>query len=131
VQLQDFVQVTGSLKPALAIVTVKPTQEGDEALDIPTRLIFEMNKTVIPHVTVAMSDETRYGYIRKNGSRSFPTGMAIVYSSNRPEVVSVDEAGVIRTQASGVATVTATVTFEDASKSVDFVVYVGDHRSSE
>jgi beta-glucosidase len=124
IQLQDFIQVTGALDPVLEVVTVKPTQEGDEALDIPTRVLFEKHKVVIPQLTVAMSDETLYGYIKKDGSQPFPAGMTFEYSSNRPEVVSVDESGVIRTLKGGVATVTATVTYQGVSKSVDFVVYV-------
>jgi len=124
IQLQDFVQITGSLKPILNVVTVKPAQEGDQVLDIPQRVIFDKNKVVIPQITVAMNDETLYGYIEKGKSKSLPEGMTIAYTSNRPSVVSVDDKGVIKTVGGGVATITAAVTYEGVSKSADFVVYV-------
>ena len=41
IQLQDFINVTGSLTPVLNVVTVKPHQEGDDLLDIPSRVIYQ------------------------------------------------------------------------------------------
>ena len=122
IQAQDFVQVSGSLKPVISVVTVKVTQEGDAALDIPSRVLVEEGKVILPQITVAMNDETLYGYIKKGGSVPLPVGMTVQYSSNRPEAVSVGADGAIRAVASGVATITATVTYEGVSKSVDFVV---------
>jgi len=122
--LQDYVQVSGNLTPVLEVVTVKPTQDGDGASDIPTRVLFDEGKVVVPQITVGMNDETLYGYIKKGGSVPFPAGMTFAYSSNRPDVVSVGEDGVIRTVGSGAATVTVTATYEGVSKSVDFVVRV-------
>jgi len=120
--LQDYVQVSGSLTPVLEVVTVKPTQEGDAASDIPTRVIFQKGHTIVPQITVGMNDETLYGYIKKGGSVPFPAGMTFAYSSNRPEVVAVDPDGTIRVVGSGAATVTVTATFEGVSKSTQFVV---------
>ena len=124
IQAQDFVQVAGTLHPVLNVVTVKPTQEGDAVVDIPTRVIFQAGKVILPQITAAMNDETLYGYIKKGGSVPLPAGMSVQYSSNRPEAVSVGADGVIRAVASGVATVTATVTYEGVSKSTDFVVRI-------
>ncbi len=124
IQMQEDIQVTGSLKPVPVVVTMKPIQAGDEKANISTRVFFDKNKQVIPQVTVAMSDETLYGYIKKGGSQPLPAGMQVTYISNRPNVVSVSEQGVIRTRASGVATITATVTYEGVSQSADFIVYV-------
>jgi beta-glucosidase len=126
IMLQDFIQVSGTLKPVLEVVTVKPHQEGDEALDIPTRVRYTEGKIIVPKVTVAMNDETLYGYIKKNGNVPFPEGMTFEYSSNRPEVVSVDENGVIRAVNEGVATITVTVTYEGVSKSTHFVAVVAN-----
>ncbi|NLY42942.1 MAG: carbohydrate-binding protein [Clostridiaceae bacterium] len=127
IQFQEFINVTGTLKHELNVVTAIATQEGDEEKDIPERVLFGKNKVVIPKVCVAMNDETLYGHVKKGDFRPFPEGMTIQYSSNRPEIVSVDENGVIRTNdKGGVATITATVTYNGVSKSDDFVVYVYD-----
>ncbi|HBF35858.1 MAG TPA: hypothetical protein DDW50_00880 [Firmicutes bacterium] len=125
IQIQDYINVYGTIKPVLDTVTVKATQEGDAAQDIPNRVIFGSGKVIIPNITVAMSDETLYGYINKTtGSKPLPTGMTVSYSSNRNNVVSVDANGVIHAVGGGVATVTANVTYEGITKSADFVVYV-------
>lgn len=124
IQLQDFVQITGALNPVLNVVTVKPTQEGDQTQDIPQRVYFDKNKVVIPQITAAMNDETLYGYIEKGKSKPLPEGMTVSYTSSRPSVVSVDDKGVIKTVAGGVATITAAVTYQGVSKTADFVVYV-------
>lgn len=71
-----------------------------------------------------MNDETLYGYIYKNHSEKFPNGMKFEYSSNRPNVVSVDNKGVIRTIKDGAATITATVKYQGVEKSTNFVIYV-------
>ena len=124
IQLQDYVQVSGTLTPILEVVTVKPHQADDEALDIPARVIYQKGRTIVPQVTVAMNDDTLYGYILKDNSKPFPAGMTFEYSSNRPEVVSVGVDGVIRAVGGGVATVTVTVNYEGVSKSTHFVAVV-------
>ncbi len=116
--------VTGALTPKLFNVSVKAKQASDEASDIPERLIFDKNATVVPQVTVSMSDETLYGYILKGQSVALPAGMTVSYTSNRPSVVSV-AGGVIKTGANyGVATVTATVSYNGETMTDDFIVVV-------
>ena len=124
IKFEDYIQVTGQLKPVISEVTVRTSQEGDDEKDIPSRVIFGRGKVVIPKVTVTMNDEALYGFIKKGDNRPLPQGMTIEYSSNRPEVVSVDENGVIRTNKGGVATITATVTYDGVSKSAKSVIYV-------
>lgn len=130
ISLTGDINVTGELNIVPAVVTAKPSQTGDDELGIEERLIFDKGKKVFPKLTVAMNDESIYGYIikqqssfHKKSSTPLPEGMTVTYSSNRPEVVSVngDE---IRTEAPGVATITATVTYNGESVSTDFVVYV-------
>jgi beta-glucosidase len=122
--LQDEIQVTGSLNHVPNLITVKPTAEGDAAMGIPTRVIFPEGMVVVPNVTVAMNDDTLYGFIEPGSSQPFPAGMTFDYVSNRPGVVSVDGGGVIRTVAAGVATITATVTYGSVSQFTTFVVRV-------
>ncbi|WHY66679.1 glycoside hydrolase family 3 C-terminal domain-containing protein [Neobacillus sp. SuZ13] len=124
IQQQEFVKVHGDLKPELSVVTAKPIQEGDKEADIPSRVMYEKGKVVIPQVTVAMNDDSLYGYIYKNNSKSLPNGLTVKYSSNRPDVVSVDGNGVIRTVNGGAATITATASYHGVKKSTQFVVYV-------
>src|SRR5690606_15975026 len=123
IKLQEFVWITGELEANLAVVTVKPTQDGDFIKDIPKRVIFDRNAVVIPNITVALTDESLYGYIARNRSKPLPEGMQISYSSNRPEVVAVD-GDLIRTVGSGVATISVDVTYKGVTKSADFVIYV-------
>jgi len=132
VPLTGRINVSGSMKIVPKVVTAKPSQEGDEELGVEERLIFNKGKIVNPKITVAMNDESLYGYIikqqsslvKRKQSTPFPEGMTISYKSNRPSVVSVDENGVIRTVGPGVATITATVTYNGESASGEFVVYV-------
>ena len=121
---KDFT-VTGALTPKISVVTAKAVQNGDKEKDIPHRVRFDLGKTVDPQLTIAMSDDTLYGYVMKGQSRDIPENFEITYESNRPNIVSVED-GVIRTRKSGVATITATVT-DPATGSVgacDFVVLV-------
>ncbi|WP_102712883.1 glycoside hydrolase family 3 C-terminal domain-containing protein [Paenibacillus castaneae] len=123
IKLNKDIFVTGSLAPKLSVVTAKPRQDSDVALDIPTRVFFDKGKTVLPQVTVAMNDDTLYGYIAKGSSKTMPAGMTVTYSSNRPSVVSV-AGDQITTVKSGVATITATVSYAGEQRSTDFIVYV-------
>jgi hypothetical protein len=107
-----------------SVVNVKPTMQGDAAADIPQRLIFPQGAAVVPNTTVAMNDDTLYGYVTKGAAKPFPDGLTTTYSSNRPSVVSVDANGLIRTRRAGVATLTATATYNDASATGTFIVYV-------
>ncbi len=131
VPLKGNINVSGSLKIVPAVLTAKPSQSGDETIGIEERLIFDKGRTVDPKLTVAMNDESLWGYIikqqsslvKQKTSTPFPEGMTFTYSSNRPSVVSVTD-GVIRTEGPGVATITATATYNGVSASTDFVVYV-------
>jgi beta-glucosidase len=124
IQLQGFIHVGGSLTPTPAVVTVKPTMAGDSARDIATRVMYPEGAVVVPKVTVAMNDDTLYGYITKGQSKPFPPGMSVSYRSNRPSVVAAGEDGVLRTVGNGVATITATATYHGVSKSASFVARV-------
>jgi len=125
VVLGKDITVHGSLKAEISNVTVKPTQAGDAEADIPTRVLFDKDVEVIPQITVAMSDDTLYGYIANGESVDLPRGMDVSYSSNRSNIVSVDRRGNIEThRTAGVATITATVKYKGERESVDFIVYV-------
>jgi beta-glucosidase len=124
IQLEQTIDVTGALVPTLSVVTAKPTMASDAAADIHDRLIFPANATVVPNLTVAMSDDTLYGYITKGQSQPFPSGMTFSYSSDHPDVVTVNPDGSIETTGQqGVATITATVSYNGVSKTGQFVVY--------
>ncbi|HEU5157876.1 MAG TPA: glycoside hydrolase family 3 C-terminal domain-containing protein [Streptosporangiaceae bacterium] len=124
IQRQTTVTVSGALRPTPAVVTAKPVAAGDAARGIASRVFIPRDTVVDPQLTVGMSDDTLFGHITRGASRPLPPGMTVRYRSNRPAVVSVDRAGVVRTAAPGVATVTATVTYRGAMASSRFVVYV-------
>ncbi|MGE5291807.1 MAG: glycoside hydrolase family 3 C-terminal domain-containing protein [Micromonosporaceae bacterium] len=124
IQLQRFIHVSGSLPAVPSVVTVQPAMRGDAARDIATRVMYPEGAVVVPKVTVAMNDDTLYGYVTKGQSKPFPPGMSLAYRSNRQSVVSVGRNGVIRTVGNGVATITATATYHGVSKSASFVVRV-------
>ncbi|MEO3821138.1 glycoside hydrolase family 3 C-terminal domain-containing protein [Plantactinospora sp. B24E8] len=109
---QARVTVRGGLRPTLSVVTVDAP-----ALSAP-------GTVVSPELTIALSDDRRYGHRTEGASTPLPAGATVRYHSNRPEVVAVDPAGVIRTRATGVATVTATVSFQGVTRSTEFVVGV-------
>ena len=129
--LTSDITVSGELEIVPEILTAKPNQAGDEAKSVEQRLIFDKGKEVDPQLTVAMNDESLYGYIiadqkspiKQMSSRDFPEGMTFTYSSNRPEVVKV-EGDKITTVAPGVATITATATYRGKTVETQFVVYV-------
>ncbi len=131
VPLTGRINVSGTMNIVPAVLTIKAHQEGDEALGVEERLIFDKGKKVVPKVTVAMNDESLYGYIikqqsslvKKMTSTPLPEGMTVTYTSNRPAVADVVN-GEIKTLAPGVATITATATYNGVSVSTDFVVYV-------
>ena len=124
VQQQAAIIVTGALREVPAVVTAKPAAAGDRELGILRRVFFPRGAIVEPQLTVAMNDDSLFGYVARDASRPLPAGMRVRYESNRPSVVAVDRRGVIRTVAAGVATVTATVQYQGGTRSVDFVVYV-------
>jgi beta-glucosidase len=124
IQQHALVRVSGALKPVPSAVTAKPVAAGDAAQGIQNRVFFPAGAMVDPQLTVGMNDESLYGYITKGASTPLPPGMSVSYHSNRPSVVAVRPPGTIRTVRSGVATITATVTYHGVSSSTSFVVYV-------
>lgn len=125
IQLQDTINVSGSLTPKPSVVSAKPRiATTDVARGISQRVMFPEGVAIDPGLTVAMNDDTLYGWLEPGQSKPFPAGMTFSYSSDRPSVVSVDGSGVIHTVANGAATVTANVTYNGVTKSTQFVVRV-------
>lgn len=123
IQLERYIDVRGSLRPQVSVVTAKPTMPSDFANDIHDRLIFPARVLVEPNLTVSMSDDTLYGYVTKGSSTPFPPGMTFSYSSDHPDVVAVGRHGSIHTTSrQGVATITATVTYHGVATTGQFVV---------
>ena len=123
IQQERYITVFGALKPTVNVVTAKPTTETDPAKDIHDRLVFPAEANVEPHLTVAMSDDTLYGYITKGQSTPLPAGMRVRYRSDNPNVVEVAGNGSIRTMHdAGVATITAQVSYDGATKTGTFVI---------
>jgi beta-glucosidase len=71
-----------------------------------------------------MDDGSLYGYVTKGQSKPLPGQLSVRYKSNNPRVVRVDHNGQLSTVDSGVATVTATVSYRGSSASTSFVVDV-------
>jgi beta-glucosidase len=125
VQQQAFVQVDGAMAAKPEVLSIKPTAQGDAARDIATRQIFPQDTAIAPHVTVALSDESLFGYITKGQSRPLPAGLTVRYATDRPSVVSASHGGTrLRTGHAGVATVTATASYRGGHASTAFVVRV-------
>jgi beta-glucosidase len=123
VRQQAFVTVSGASHPTPAVVTAKPVAPGDAAAGIPQRVIFLAGSRIDPQLTVALSDESLFGYVTKGASRPLPPGMEVTYASNRPRVVSAGPDGLVA-KGPGVATVTATVRYGAGVATGSFVVYV-------
>ena len=125
IQLDATAQVTGTITPVPSVLTAKPRMDGsDLARGITARVLFPEGIVVDPGLTVAMNDDTLYGFKEIGQSVPFPKGMTLTYSSNRPSVVAVDADGTIHTVANGAATVTATATYHGVSASTSFAVRV-------
>ncbi|MDR0424945.1 MAG: glycoside hydrolase family 3 C-terminal domain-containing protein [Clostridiales Family XIII bacterium] len=133
--------ITGTITQKPEVVTFKPNQTGDEEKAIAERLLFSKSVEVFPHIAVAMNDESLYGRtivdnvpvegymgVPKIADIPLPDGMSVTYATNRPEVLRVEatEDGGQRllTGRSGVATVTATVSYNGETATGSFVVYV-------
>ena len=97
---------------------------GDAQRHIQSRVMYPENATVIPHLTVAMNDESLNGFIEPGQSKPFPAGMRFTYSSDHPDVVAVDRGSTIRTLRNGVATIATPVTYRGVTRSTQFVVRV-------
>jgi beta-glucosidase len=139
IQQQRFVHVGGHLRAVPTVVSAKPAMAGDAARDVATRVLFPQHALVLPQLTVAMNDDTLFGYISKGAGKPFPAGMRFRYMSNRPRVAAVDWHGTIRTVGPGVATITASASYAGVTRSTRFVIQVrpelerisvGSHRLS-
>lgn len=122
---QALVHVTGALRPVPSVVTVQPVLPSDPANGVAQRVFFPAGSTIVPQVTVSLSDQSLYGYITKGQSSPLPPGMTIRYTSDRPDVVSVSHGGsVLRAMSPGPATITATVRYHGRTATGTFVVDV-------
>lgn len=120
IELGAYLRVSGRLQPVPAVVTAQPSMLGDQARGIQSRAMFPQGTTVQPNLTVAMNDQSLYGYRH----RPLPRGAVVHLRSDRPQVVTVAPDGTLRTPGRGVATITATVTLNGASRSGQFVLRV-------
>jgi beta-glucosidase len=103
---QASIRVTGALRPVPSVVTVQPVMPGDAASGVAQRVFFPVGATIVPQVTVSLSDQSLVGYITKGQSTPLPPGMIVRYTSDRPDVVSVSRDGsALRALSAGPATV--------------------------
>ena len=122
---QALITVTGALQPVPSVVTAQPVLPGDPANGVAQRVYFPPGATIVPQVTVSLSDQSLHGYISKGQSTPLPPGMTVRYSTDRPQVVSVSRAGsAIRAAGAGPATVTVTVRYRGRTATGRFVVDV-------
>jgi beta-glucosidase len=125
IRQQEFFEISGSIVPRPSVLSAKPRiAKTDLERGVSQRVMFPEGVVVDPGLTLAMNDDTLYGFIEPGQSKPFPAGVTFSYSSNRPDVVSVDREGVIRTERNGVATITAVATDHGVSASTSFVVRV-------
>jgi beta-glucosidase len=106
------VNVTGDLTPVPVVVTAHPGA-----------VVVTRGQAVDPRLTVAMNDDTLYGYRVEQPAQPLPAGLTVTYASNRPDVVAVD-GGTIRAVAKGVATVTVGVSQGATTISTTFALAV-------
>ncbi|HEY1517525.1 MAG TPA: glycoside hydrolase family 3 C-terminal domain-containing protein [Solirubrobacteraceae bacterium] len=125
IQAQKTINVKGELTPKPNVLTAQPRiAHRDTARGITQRVMFPENVEIDPGLTVAMNDDSLYGWVAPGQSKPLPRGIKLSFSTDRPSVVSVDRAGAIHTVSNGVATVTATASYRGASASTSFVVRV-------
>jgi beta-glucosidase len=125
IQVHDGINVRGQLTQKPSVLTARPRIAGsDAARGITERVMFPENTAIDPGLTLAMNDDSLYGWIAPGQSKPLPPGTQLRFHSDRPSVVSVEHGDVIRTVSNGVATVTATATYHGASASTSFVVRV-------
>lgn len=96
----------GELTPELMVVTATPDRLELNAANT--------NKVITTKVTAVMNDDTFYDLSKAT----------VTYTSSNPDVVSVDENGIVRAIGGGVATVTASVTVGGKTVSDSFPVVV-------
>jgi beta-glucosidase len=123
IKLTASVKVIGHTVETPTVVTAKPIETGDTENHVAQRVMFDINTTIDPQLTVSMNDQSLYGYITKGQSTPLPDGLQVSYSSNRDDVVRVEH-GTLRAVGSGIATITATARYHGAEASADFTVDV-------
>ncbi len=121
VLLQRNILVRGAQTPIPSSISASPTMPGDGPRGIKQRLVFPVGTTIQPQLTVAMNDESLYGYVSVGHSRRLPRGLTASYSSDHPGIVSAS-GGTLRTVGNGAATITATATYNGHSATGQFVV---------
>jgi beta-glucosidase len=122
---QALITVTGALRAVPSVVTVQPVLPGDPAGGVAQRVFFPVGATIVPQLTVSLSDQSLVGYITKGQSTPLPAGMIVRYSSDHPAVVSVGRDGsALRAVGPGPATITATVRYRGRTATGTFVVDV-------
>jgi len=124
IELGSYLQVSRPPQPVLEALSAQPTMPGDAARGIQRRVMFPQRTTVLPRLTLSMNDQSLYGYLSPGHERPLPTGAVLRLRSNRPMVVSVRSDGTLHTLDNGVATITATISRNGASRSTQFVVRV-------
>jgi regulation of enolase protein 1 (concanavalin A-like superfamily) len=125
IQAQDTINVNGKLTQRPSVLSAQPRiSAADAAKGISQRVMFPEGVAIDPGLTLAMNDDSLYGWIAPGQSKPLPPGTRLRFSSDRPGVVSVSQDGVIRTLSNGAATVTATATYHGARASTSFVVRV-------
>ncbi|HEU5008881.1 MAG TPA: glycoside hydrolase family 3 C-terminal domain-containing protein [Jatrophihabitantaceae bacterium] len=124
IQLRASVKVSGRISQTPSVVTAKPIESGDTARQVAQRVMFDINTTIDPQLTVSMNDQSLYGYVTKGQSTPFPRGLTVAYTSDRSNVVRVSRHNVLKAVGSGIATVTATVRYHGQTASTSFTVDV-------
>ena len=124
IKLTASMKVSGRISQTPTVVTAKPIETGDQARGVAQRVMFDINTTINPQLTVSMNDQTLYGYITKGQSKPLPSGLSVSYASNRSKVVKVTKNGTLKAAGSGIATITATVRYHGATTSTSFTVDV-------
>jgi regulation of enolase protein 1 (concanavalin A-like superfamily) len=125
IQAQDTINVKGQLTQKPSVLTAQPRiAHSDAARGITQRVMFPEDAVIDPGLTLAMNDDSLYGWIAPGQSKPLPHGTKLSFSTDRPSVVSVDHNGVIRTVSNGAATITATATYHGTHASTSFVVRV-------
>jgi beta-glucosidase len=125
IQVQDRIDVRGKLTQKPSVLSAQPRiAQRDVARGITQRVMFPENVEIDPGLTLAMNDDSLYGWIAPGRSKPLPPGTRLSFHTDRPSVVSVDPRGIIRTVSNGAATITATAAYHGASASTSFVVRV-------
>lgn len=124
IKLSSTVRVSGVISQQPTVLTAKPIEQGDQNSGVAQRVMFDLNTTIDPQLTVAMNDQTLFGYVTKGQSTPLPQGLTVSYTSDRSTVVTVGAGGTLRTVGPGIATVTATAKWHGASATTHFTVDV-------